>query len=316
MTAPGKVSTLQVGLPSPARALRDALAMARARGVGPLQAALLLLTWPNALLLAWVLVHPDGQRLVDHGLRLGMDGHAYWSMWRTGLYTLPPRALDAYLYSPAFAQVLRPLTLLPLALFVVIWWGAITSAFCWLLAPLPWIWRGPALIVCGFELQVGNVHAFIAVMLVLGHRRPAVWTLALLTKITPGVGLLWFAVRGEWRQLGRAVGATALVATVSAVISPQLWVAWFGFLVRQAHGGPGEAGLLDARTLPVRLLLAGLLVAWGARTDRPYVLAPAVALASPLVGLATLTILAALPRLVLEGREAAARGARDPQLRR
>ncbi len=49
----------------------------------------------------------------------------------------------------------------------------------------------------------------------IGFRYPAAWSLILLTKITPGIGLLWFAVRREWRALAIALGATAAIASVS-----------------------------------------------------------------------------------------------------
>jgi hypothetical protein len=58
------------------------------------------------------------------------------------------------------------------------------------------------------ELAGGNIEILIAVAIVVGFRWPAAWSFVLLTKVTPGVGLLWFAVRREWNQL-----ATALVAT-------------------------------------------------------------------------------------------------------
>lgn len=43
----------------------------------------------------------------------------------------------------------------------------------------------------------GNIHTLLAIATVLGFRHPAAWTAVLLTKVTPGVGLVWFAVRRE-----------------------------------------------------------------------------------------------------------------------
>lgn len=288
--------------PSPWNAARDIFALLRARGVGPGQLAALAVVWLLAVPLAWSLLHPDPVLLASHGNALWMDGHAYWAAWRhPTLYGLAPRALDAYLYSPAFAQVVAPFALLPFPAFAVVWWGGAVSAFLWLLHPLRWYWRLPCLVVCGFELQVGNVHALLAVMLALGLRRPGLWAFAVLTKVTPAIGLLWFAARGEWRSLARPSDVTAVVVGCSALLAPHLWIDWVSFLLASRHS-PAATGLLNAGTLPVRMVLAALLVVWGARRDRPWVLAIAVPLATPLVGLATLTVLAALPRLVILAR--------------
>ncbi len=63
---------------------------------------------------------------------------------------------------------------------------------------------------------MGNVHMLLALAIVLGFRWPATWSFVLLTKVTPGIGLLWFAVRREWRSLAIALGATAVLVTLSA----------------------------------------------------------------------------------------------------
>jgi hypothetical protein len=47
----------------------------------------------------------------------GYDSHAYWLTRRGSRYLAAPGRHDAYLYSPAFAQVIRPLTLLPWPVF-------------------------------------------------------------------------------------------------------------------------------------------------------------------------------------------------------
>ncbi|MGN6633868.1 MAG: glycosyltransferase 87 family protein [Oryzihumus sp.] len=296
--------SLGVSLPNPLNALREVVDAIEGRGI-PRQAALaVILIWPVAACLAWNVTHPDLAQIHADGNALWMDGHAYWMAWRhPHLYGLPPRALDAYLYSPAFAQVLWPLTRLGFAVFAAVWWSAIVATFWWLLKPLPWCWRVPARVVCGFELQVGNINAFIALMVVLALRRPQVWAFALLTKVTLGVGLLWHLVRREWGSLGGAAATTTVVVTLSAAIAPDLWREWSAFL-GHSLGSSAAWSFLDPRSLAMRLLIAAALVVWGARTDRRWVLGVAVPLATPLLGLATLTALAALPRLVADGRRA------------
>ena len=51
---------------------------------------------------------------------------------------------------------------------------------------------------------------------------------------TAGIGLLWFAVRREWRPLGIALGTTLAISAVSFVLAPGLWTSWFDLL---AGGG-------------------------------------------------------------------------------
>ena len=68
------------------------------------------------------------------------------------------------------------------------------------------------------ELAGGNIHLLLAAAIVLGFRWPWTWSLVLLTKITPGIGLLWFVVRREWRNLTIALGGTAAIVAVSFVL--------------------------------------------------------------------------------------------------
>jgi Glycosyltransferase family 87 len=230
---------------------------------------------------------------------LGIDAHAYWGAWTHDLYGIPAHHRDAYLYAPAFAQLIWPLTLLPWEAFVVLWAGSMTALFAWLLRPLPALWFWPALVLCLPEALQGNVNALLALVVVLGFRHPAAWAFALLTKVSTAVGLLWFAARGEWRALLPPIIVAALVSGVSYVLRPDLWQAWFALLVGGVTAG-------DTTFLfPLRLAGAVVLVAWGARTGRRWTVAVGVILASPIFFLNTLTVLAALPRLQAMPRPAA-----------
>ena len=87
------------------------------------------------------------------------------------------------------------------------------------------------------EVAGGNVSLLLAVAIVVGFRWPAAWALVLLTKLTPGIGLLWFAVRREWRSLAIALGATAAIVAVSFVILPDQWRDWVDVVIRNARQG-------------------------------------------------------------------------------
>jgi len=128
--------------------------------------------------------------------------------------------------------------------------------------------------------------------MVVGFRWPAVWAFVLLTKVTPGIGLLWFAVRREWRSLGIALGATVLVVAVSAALMPGAWADWLALLVRLA----GREGTWAAVPIPflVRLPFAVAVVVWGALTDRRWTVPVGGMLALPALWYGSLTMLLAV----------------------
>jgi hypothetical protein len=226
-------------------------------------------------------------------LWLGQDGHAYWQAWQgPSLYAAPPASADAFLYAPIFAQLVRPLALLPWPAFLAAWAVIQAAVFYWLLRPLPRAWFVLALLACLPEVLEANVNGLLALAIVLSFLTPASWAFPILTKVAPGVGLIWYAVRGEWRALAVALGAVGIAVAVSFAIWPAAWFAWLAFLGDNLGAGGGKTSLL-----PIRIAFAALVVAWGARTDRRWALAPAVVLASPVLFLNTFTILAAVPRL-------------------
>jgi len=231
-----------------------------------------------------------------HPHSFGWDSHAYWLAWRGMMYGAAPMTRDAYLYSPAFAQAIRPMAYLPWPVFAAIWSALLAVVLAWLLAPLRW-WAIPLWLAGLPEIISGNVFVLLAVVAVLGLRHRWLWAFAALTKITPCVGPVWFAVRREWRQLGVSVGVTVAVAALSLAVAPHLWVDWIRFLGHQADKSGHTLGAEIWPPIAYRLPVAVLLVAWGARTNRRWVLPVGMVLASPVVWLGTYTMLAALPRL-------------------
>lgn len=254
---------------------------------------------------AWYVVWAASALFAYAGVRyafsvgLGYDAHAYWGAWRHGLYDVPPLSKDAYLYSPAFAQVIWPLTLLPWRIFELIWGSAAVVAFLWLLRPLGIRWGAPAFVACIPEIVTGNVYAFMALSLALSLSHPAAWALPALTKVAPGVvGPVCFAARGDWPRVVRSVSAISLVAAVSYLAAPHLWHDWLRFL--RTHSEQSSARLTAA------LWLSGLVcAALATRKNRAWLLVPATVLLSPTFSLNTLTLAAALPRLLTGARETA-----------
>ena len=126
---------------------------------------------------------------------VGIDARAYWAVDLAHPYAHSGVGeYSTYLYSPAFAQVLSPLYGLSFEAFYVLWTVASIAVLIWLVRPWPW-----ALLILflpwTYELFVGQVHLFFAAVIVLGFRYPGLYAFNILTKVTPGIGLLWFAAR-------------------------------------------------------------------------------------------------------------------------
>ena len=236
----------------------------------------------------------------------GQDAYCYWFPSLSDPYARSDWTDPiAYVYSPAFLQLLQPLRVLPWQAYMAAW-TAILMAAVFVLTGRKWFAVG---VVLGLmELAGGNIHLLLAAAMVLGFRWPATWAIVLLTKITPGIGLLWFVVRGEWRQLFIALGATALIVALSFVTMPDAWVQWAGVLTRIA----GRDGTWAAVPIPflVRLPFAVALVVWGARTNRRWTVPVAGMLALPALWYGGLAMLLAVIALRDPSKPAGRQGAR------
>ena len=230
------------------------------------------------------------------------DARSYWGFNYADLYAgrTDWNGIGAYPYSPVFAQLLFPLNLLPWPLFVAVW-TAILIAAVWFLTGPDYFLLG--LVVGAMEIAGGNISLLLALAIVKGFRHPWTWSLVLLTKITPGVGLLWFVVRREWRQLAIALGATAALAAVSFVLMPQAWRDWVDLL----RANTGKGGTWAA--IPIPLLVRGpigvLLIVWGARRNQRWTVPVGAMLALPALWYGSLSILLAV--IPLTTREERAR---------
>jgi hypothetical protein len=241
-------------------------------------------------------IYPWNERLFDLW--------AYWST-RFGLdyAAARPGQSGAYIYSPAFAHLISPLTALPLTLFTAVWTILVAATLYWLAG-----WRSFLIglfIPVVMSIAIGQTDLFMAAAIVIGFRYPAVWVLPIVTKLTPGVGLLWFAVRREWRSLLIALGATGAIALASIAIDPHAWLGWLGMLGRMEFPAAGDGVYLPIPVW-VRLPIAALLIAWGARTNRYWVLPIGVCLSLPTVWLNTPTILVAILPMLDRGVQAPA----------
>jgi hypothetical protein len=224
----------------------------------------------------------------------GFDAYAYWAIDLGNLYgesSGNTSALGAFRYTPAFGQSFAPLHVLPWELFIGLWFAAMVAALVWLTGR--WWLVFLAFPPIPLELYHGNIHLFMAVAIVIGFRYPVAWAFLLLSKVTPGVGVLWFLFRREWRNFAIAVGATAAIAAVSLIVAPDLWRQYVNTMVDNLAYDPGHPYPVPI-PLPIRTAGAAALVWWAARTDRAWLVPVAAVLALPIIWFHGLAVLAAM----------------------
>ena len=239
-----------------------------------------------AILMAyWVLTPVPGES----------DAHNYYALDLADPYRNRWADYESFVYSPAFGQLIYPATLLPVEAFYKMFQAINLACLAWLLGPLG---AAIALLVpfTRSELSAGQIHLWLAVMCVLGVRHPSVWAFGLLTKVTPGVGLLYFAARREWKAMGVAMLSTTAIIAVSALLVPRAWFEWIDLLAESSTRTVENLALSEwpaAFRLPIA---AGLTVMAGWR-HRPAALPVIVCFALPAIWPGALTMLAAIPRL-------------------
>ena len=175
---------------------------------------LVLLGILAAILYWWHLTTTGGQPV---------DVRCYWAADPNNLYPASGtgQGHNGYNYSPAFEFVVGWWRWLPFETFVAIWRAILLGLLVWM--------AGPFTIFVLFtvpvasEINAGNIQIMLAAAIVIGFRFPAAWAFVLLTKLTPGIGLLWFALRRRWRDLAIALGVTAAIFAVSFVLHPDRW---------------------------------------------------------------------------------------------
>jgi len=231
------------------------------------------------------------------------DSHAYWVVdVRDPYRDARLGGVDAFLYAPAIAQLLAPFTLLPFDLFRLLLGAASLGALT--VAGASYTVLVPGVVE---DLVRGNIHVLLAAAIIAGFGRPGLWAAMLLTKVTPGVGLLWFAIRREWKALAEVAVVTGLVVGISiAVFGVVVWQEWIRLLATSAESPRTYTYLgLAPPALVVRLPLAVIVVAWGALTNRRWTVPVAAFLALPVIWPSGFALLAAVPPLVVADSRAA-----------
>ncbi len=230
---------------------------------------------------------------------VGFDAFAYWRLDLEDPYATATGGFGAFTYTPLAARAFAAAALLDWPSFLWLWEALLAATVAWL-----GIARGPVgvLAILAFppvalELYHGNVHLLMAAAIALGFRYPAAWAFLLLTKVTPGIGVLWFAVRREWQAFATALGVTAALAAASLAIDGRLWADWIDSVTRTATGAVPLGQAEIPIPLWLRLPAAAVLVAWGGRHDRRCTVPVASTLALPVLWPSGLAVLAGLWRL-------------------
>ena len=238
---------------------------------------------------------------------VGFDALSYYLYSIDNPYWLAHGTMGSFVYSPIAARLFQFDALLPFWQFLWLWMALLVGTVLWLGGRRRWLWI-LAFPPVALELYHGNVHLLIAAAIALGFRYPAAWAFVLVTKVTPGVGLLWFAVRREWRNLTIALGVTAALVAVSLAFDFRLWQQWIERDLLVSFATPPSQPQIPIPLL-IRLPAAAALVIWGARTDRKWTVPMAAAIAMPVLWISAFAVLAALPALnrpeLAERRDAA-----------
>lgn len=224
----------------------------------------------------------------------GYDAWSYWTVSWPHPYEIPLGGLGSFPYTPPIAFLFQVAGLVPWWVFLFAWTCLGVGTVVWLGGRWsPFLFAFPPLAI---ELYHGNIHLLLAAAIALGFRHPSSWAFVLLAKPTMGIGLLWFAVRREWRPLTVSLGLAVAIAAISAALWPGVWVEWIAYASANAAGMPG--GPTIGVPLWLRIAIAAAVVVWGARTDRPWTVAVAATIALPVLWYAGFAVLlAAVPGL-------------------
>ena len=191
-----------------------------------------------------------------------VDAHAYWVADPAHLYPNLELARDGYYYPLPFEYLVAWGRLLPFEAFVALWRAILLAALVYLAGPLTVfvLFTVPV----ASEINAGNIQILLALAVVLGFRFPAAWAFVLLTKVSPGVGLLWFAVRREWRALGIVTATTATLVAVSLITHGSQWPSYLELITsgQTPSVAPYYASLWIRLPVSIALVTVGALGGW------------------------------------------------------
>jgi hypothetical protein len=161
------------------------------------------------------------------------DNLAYWIAGNRlamgqPIYVAPDIAFEpfAYHYPPPLAQVLAPITLvLPAVPFAAIYRGLMLLAV-WHLAGRSMLKMLAllAFLPLTYSLRVENVEIFMALAVVLALGRwPWLFSIAAIVKVSPGLGIVYLALRRRWRDVFVSALVGTTITVISVALAPEQW---------------------------------------------------------------------------------------------
>ena len=204
-----------------------------------------------------------------------------------------------------------------LQLLALVWMLRPAGAVVALMWPIPFLadyghlpYAGPVYA----SLYNGNPMILTAAAITFGLTRwPGAFAYVLLTKVSAGVGVVYFAARRQWRAFAWALGTTAVISAISFAFAPGLWFEWLQLLAGAAvHVGSAEA-LSKEEFFPIPLAVRGVLglvvVVFAGWRGVAWLVPIGCFLALPDIHLGGFALLTAVPAVWLRERAVAARAA-------
>lgn len=277
------------------------------------QRLVMLLSLAGFALLAWDLMTP----LVEHGSTGASDARAYWAAGRRlveggTLYADTAGEPFAFLYPPIAAQLVAPLSLLPLPVFG---WGIrVLEILCLRYVVGSWRLAGVSMILClpvVAEIEAGNINLLIAAALAAAIRGDSRWLVPAAVPKFAALAALPFALARNRRALMLGASGALTLCAVSVLSAPDLWRSYVTFLLHQPSVDWQWYNIGRLVPLPARLLgaIACALIA----IRRPAFMPVAVALSSPVLWFNSLSVLVAIvPAMAINPMPGRARFAHSP----
>ena len=236
------------------------------------------------------------------------DEHAYWLAGQrllNGAALYDPNATSitpyAYWYPPVVAQVVAPISaIVSSEAFSWGWTAILVLCLIWLADGRPLVALAlVAYVPVATELGFRNVHLILAVLIVLAIRRwPILFAVGAAIKVAPGLGIVYLAARGRWRDAAIASLVGLIILVVSVVLAPGAWADFVDILRSR---GPGDASSFVPIPYIVRAVV-GLALAILAGRLEPRIGEPllvvAIVVALPTLWFTALSTLVALVPLL------------------